>query len=352
VKTGKSINLITMIYNPTPSSISLWFNGGRILGIIYAIQVLTGIFLRFYYVSYLDISFRNTLLIMKDLNYGYLFRVVHANGASLFFFFIYLHMFRGLLYKSYLIVEVWLRGLVILILLIASAFLGYVLPWGNMRLWGSTVITNLFSVVPFIGDKLVVLLWGDFRVSQSTLSFFFSLHYLLPLVLGFFIFLHLLALHHYMRDSKVASHAKTAIIKFYPYFVIKDLYNLFVYAVLVRVFFVYPWALGDVENFIEANSISSPLHIVPEWYFLFAYAILRAIPSKVGGVIALAIRIVSLFFLPIKRKKFTSLNLVVFWLFIINFIILRWLGGIPTTYPFNVISIYRRRIYFLIVLLL
>ncbi len=336
---------------PTPVNIRYFWNFGRLLGICLGIQLIRGIFLRIHYSRDLRISFFSVRHIVRDVNNGWLFRIIHANGARLFFICLYLHIARGIYYVSFRSKEVWLVGCRILLILIAIAFLGYVLPWGQMSFWGATVITNLFSAIPYIGGHIVNWLWGGFRVGSPTLVRFFALHYLLPFILRGLVLVHLLYLHE--RGSNNPLGLKTVEkVKFSPYYLRKDLFGIFLLS-YGFIFFVlmFPWALGDTENFIEANPLVTPVHIQPEWYFLFAYAILRAIPNKLGGVMALALSVVILYFFifssNVKKSSFRfPLYKINIFLFFVVFVILTWAGACPVEVPYVRVSQRLTFIYF------
>lgn len=328
---------------PTPVNIRYFWNFGSLLGVCLGVQLVTGIFLRMHYSRDLMTSFFSVSHIMRDVNNGWLFRIIHANGARLFFICLYVHIARGIYYASYRLQEVWIVGCSILLMVIAIAFLGYVLPWGQISFWGATVITNLFSAIPYLGEYIVYWLWGGFRVSSPTLVRFFALHYLLPFVLRGLVLVHLLYLHETGSNNPLGIQTVEKV-KFRPYFISKDLFGIF-FIVYLFIFFVlmFPWVLGDTENFIEANPLVTPVHIQPEWYFLFAYAILRAIPNKLGGVIALFLSVIVLYFFVFKRgvKKspfsFPFYKFLVFGLFVI-FFMLTWAGACPVEAPYVVIS--------------
>lgn len=289
---------------PIPRNLTYSWNFGRILGVLLGSQILTGFFLRMHYTADLRGAYARVVYICRDVPGGWIFRVLHANGASFFFFFIFLHIGRGLYYQRYLTQPyVWSCGVLILFLRMATAFLGYVLPWGQMSLWGATVITNLISAVPYIGPILVEWIWGSFRVGNPTLHRFYSLHFVLPFVIAFIILVHIYFLHRTGSTNPLGEISRMDMVVFVPYYRLKDLVGfLLVFILLFALVFYAPYNLGDPENFIPANSIVTPVHIIPEWYFLFAYAILRVIPRKLGGVLALVSSIAILFLLPGLRK--------------------------------------------------
>ena len=332
-----------LVYYPTPANLNYFWGGGSMAGICLTIQIISGIFLAMYYTPHVDYAFASVEHIMRDVQNGWFIRYMHANGASFFFIFVYLHIARNLYYGSYLKPRkvLWFSGIVILLLMMATAFLGYVLPWGQMSFWGATVITNLFSVIPFIGVDLVQWLWGGFSVSNATLNKFFSLHFVLPFAIAAVVFLHLILLHKSGSSNPLGLSSYNQYINFYPYFYIKDLFALFV--VLFFFIFVicyYPNMFGHPDNYIPANPMVTPAHIVPEWYFLPYYAILRSVPDKLGGVLAMGGSIVMFFFLPIidcfktRSTLFRPFYNILFWFFLMNFSLLGWLGQKPVEAPF------------------
>jgi quinol-cytochrome oxidoreductase complex cytochrome b subunit len=314
-------------------------------GIFLSVQIVTGIFLAMHYTPHVDIAFLSVEHIMRDVNNGWLMRYLHANGASMFFGVVYIHVARGLYYGSYQKPRgfVWVVGVVILILMMATAFMGYVLPWGQMSFWAATVITNLFSAIPIIGEPIVSWLWGGFSVDNATLNRFFSFHYLLPFLIVGAVLVHLAVLHQNGSNNPLGCSGSVDKISFYPYFVIKDLYS-WVVAFIVYVGFVFfaPNFLGHTDNYIEANAMVTPAHIVPEWYFLWAYAILRSIPHKLGGVVAMFSSLLVLLLLPylntseIRSSSFRPLHRVFFWFLVLDFIILGWIGGCAPETPYRV----------------
>ena len=341
---------------PTPSGISIAWNFGRILGALLGLQIVTGLFLSIHYNPRIEGAFDSVLHITRDVRGGWFMRSIHANGARFFFLFIYLHLGRGLYFQSYSTQpKVWMSGVALYLLRIAIAFLGYVLPWGQMSLWGATVITNLVRAVPYVGPILVEWVWGGFRVGQATLNRFFSLHFILPLVLSAMVLAHLWFLHEKGRRNPLGDLRHQSKVSFQPYFVWKDFVGFgIVAAPLVFFAFYSPWYLGDPDNFLRANELVTPAHIKPEWYFLFAYAILRVIPRKLGGVLALLFSIlVLLLFLFISRPlQATSFNMTykfLFWGFVANWCLLTWLGGCAIDPPFTDIAPVSAFLYFLFV---
>lgn len=348
----------SLIDLPAPSNISIWWNFGSLLGLCLIIQILTGLFLSIHYTADIQTAFNSVNHICRDVNYGWLLRTIHANGASFFFICIYLHIGRGLYYKSYIYIETWNIGVLLLFLTIATAFIGYVLPWGQISFWGATVITNLLSAIPYLGNDLVQWLWGGFAVDNATLTRFFSFHFLLPFIIAAITIIHLLFLHQTGSNNPLGINTNINKIPFHPYFTYKDLVGFFVIIfALILLCLVAPYILGDPDNFIPANPLVTPVHIQPEWYFLFAYAILRSIPNKLGGVIALVISIAILFIMPFSNKrnfrtlKFYPLNKIIFWNFLIVVIILTWIGARPVEDPYIITGQILTVIYFLYYLL-
>jgi len=326
---------------PSPSNISAIWNFGSLLGLCLILQIFTGLFLSIHYCGDILLAFRSVRHIGRDVRYGWLLRILHANGARFFFICLYLHIGRGLYYRSYYYLHVWRVGVLILFAVMAAAFLGYVLPWGQISFWGATVITNLFSAIPYIGDDLVGWMWGGFAVGRPTLTRFFSLHFLIPLVVAALSMVHLLILHQTGRSNPLGVTRNFDKIKFHPYFTRKDLFGFFLMVVILLVLcIINPWGLGDPENFIPANPLVTPVHIQPEWYFLLAYAILRSIPNKLGGVIALALSIAILFICPLlPRSKFKGLifypiNKFLFWTHVGVVFLLTWIGARPVEDPY------------------
>ena len=326
---------------PAPSNISAWWNFGSLLGLCLGTQILTGLFLAMHYTPEISIAFSRVVHIIRDVNYGWLLRCIHANGASFFFICIYLHIGRGMYYGSYIFIFVWFSGILLLFLTMGAAFIGYVLPWGQMSFWGATVITNLVSAVPYVGDIVVQWIWGGFAVDNATLNRFFTFHFLIPFILAAFVLIHLLFLHQTGSGNPLGVERDVDKLPFHPYFTIKDLFGFLVVLIsLLIISLVDPYLLGDPENFNPANPLVTPVHIQPEWYFLFAYAILRSIPNKLGGVIALLISIVILVIIPFWHKRnfrgltFYPLNKFLFWGFIGTVIVLTWIGAKPVEDPY------------------
>jgi len=284
---------------PAPRNISSWWNFGSLLGLCLVTQLLTGIFLAIHYTPHIDYAFDRVTHIIRDVNYGWLLRTIHANGASFFFICLYLHVGRGLYYGSYLYLFTWASGVLLLLLTMGAAFMGYVLPWGQMSFWGATVITNLLSAIPYVGDIVVQWVWGGFAVDNATLNRFFTFHFLIPFIIAAVVIIHLLFLHQTGSNNPLGLKSDSDKISFHPYFTIKDLVGfLFILRGLILLTLLNPNLLGDPENFNAANPLVTPVHIQPEWYFLFAYAILRSIPNKLGGVVALLLSILILIIIP------------------------------------------------------
>nr|YP_003331352.1 cytochrome b [Acmaeodera sp. NCS-2009]ACM45048.1 cytochrome b [Acmaeodera sp. NCS-2009] len=326
---------------PSPSNISYWWNYGSLLGLCLAIQIVTGIFLAMHYTANTELAFSSIIHICRDVNYGWLMRTLHANGASFFFICLYLHIGRGIYYGSYNFHMTWSVGVIILFLVMAAAFLGYVLPWGQMSFWGATVITNLLSAIPYFGTNIVQWLWGGFAVDNATLTRFFALHFLLPFIVSAMVMIHLLFLHQTGSNNPLGLNSNIDKIPFHPYFTFKDLLGFIVMlSSLTFLTLSGPYLLGDPENFTPASPLVTPIHIQPEWYFLFAYAILRSIPNKLGGVIALVMSIAILLIMPFTNKKkmlslhFYPINKILFWTFVMIVILLTWIGARPVEDPY------------------
>jgi len=341
---------------PTPINFNNLWNFGAMAGICLGIQLLTGIFLAMHYIPHVDYAFLSVEHIMRDVNYGWLLRYMHANGASFFLLSAYVHIGRGLYYGSYKTPRgfVWGIGVVVYLLMMATAFIGYVLPWGQMSFWGATVITNLVSAVPVVGPAIVEWLWGGFSVDNATLNRFFSLHYLLPFVIAAGVILHIAELHREGSNNPLGIHGKDVDkVTFYPYYYVKDFYFFWVFLFVFSYFvFLNPNVLGHPDNYIEANPMVTPAHIVPEWYFLPFYAILRSIPDKLGGVIAMVGGILINLLLPIlntsniRSSFFRPLHKIVFWIFIANFLALGEIGELPVEDPFIQIGQFCTLFYF------
>nr|WNH24056.1 cytochrome b [Trichiurus lepturus]WNH37872.1 cytochrome b [Trichiurus lepturus]WNH37885.1 cytochrome b [Trichiurus lepturus] len=349
----------SLIDLPSPANISAWWNFGSLLGVCLITQILTGLFLAMHYTPDVESAFNSVAHICRDVNYGWLLRNLHANGASFFFFCLYFHIGRGLYYGSYLNMETWNIGVILFLLVMMTAFVGYVLPWGQMSFWGATVITNLLSAVPYIGTTLVEWIWGGFSVDNATLTRFFTFHFLFPFVIVAATVLHLLFLHETGSNNPLGLNSNVDKISFHPYFSYKDLLGFAIMLMLLTTIALFsPNLLGDPDNFTPANPMVTPPHIKPEWYFLFAYAILRSIPNKLGGVIALLASILILMTTPfLHTSKFRGLNFrpasqFLFWTLIANVIILTWIGGMPAEQPFIIIGQLASCLYFSLFLFL
>jgi len=325
---------------PTPRNLNYMWNFGSLAGFCLVIMIVSGIVLSMNYTAHVDYAFASVERIMRDVDFGWLIRYIHMNGASFFFIVVYIHIFRGLYYGSYKAPRelLWILGVVILLLMMATAFMGYVLPWGQMSFWGATVITNLFSAIPLIGENIVTWLWGGFTVDNPTLNRFFSLHFLLPFVIAGVVILHIAALHQHGSNNPLGIDIKNKgdTIPFHPYYTIKDMFGLGVFlTIFMAVVSFAPNYMGHPDNYVEANPLVTPSHIVPEWYFLPFYAILRAVPDKLGGVIAMFAAIAVLFVLPwldrspIRSAKFRPVYFVLFWVLLADVILLGFCGAMP-----------------------
>ena len=330
---------------PTPVNISSHWNYGSLLGLVLAVQILTGIVLATRFSALSEFSFERVVNIFQDSGYGWLIRLIHSTGASFFFLFLYMHIGRGLYYGSYSKAEVWNIGVIIFFVLIGTAFLGYVLPWGQMSYWAATVITNLVSAIPYIGTIVVQWLWGGFAVGNYTLVRFFALHYLLPFVVLFFVVLHVFFLHAEGRRNPLGVSSSSYKVSFHYYHSVGDILGFIMFGfILILIALSYGYVLMDAENFIPANPLQTPTHIQPEWYFLFAYAILRSIPNKLGGVLALVASIALLILFPFFSKvksggvHYSPLSRFLYWSFVTNFLLLTWLGSAPAEPPFVGVS--------------
>nr|WAM61648.1 cytochrome b [Limenitis jina] len=354
-KTHPVIKIIngSLIDLPTPSNISSWWNFGSILALCLMIQILTGLFLTMYFTANIDLAFFSVNYICRNVNYGWLIRTLHANGASFFFICIYFHIGRGIYYESFNLKFTWMIGIIILFLLMATAFMGYVLPWGQMSFWGATVITNLLSAIPYLGTMLVNWIWGGFAVDNATLTRFYTFHFLFPFIILMLTMIHLLFLHQTGSNNPLGINSNLDKIPFHPFFTFKDLIGFIILiSMLTFLSLINPYLLGDPDNFIPANPLVTPIHIQPEWYFLFAYAILRSIPNKLGGVIALVMSILILIILPFTFNKkiqgiqFYPINQILFWMLITTIILLTWIGARSVEAPYIITGQILTVIYF------
>nr|ADO21987.1 cytochrome b [Lampetra sp. DAB-2010]ADO21991.1 cytochrome b [Lampetra pacifica]ADO21988.1 cytochrome b [Lampetra sp. DAB-2010]ADO21989.1 cytochrome b [Lampetra sp. DAB-2010]ADO21992.1 cytochrome b [Lampetra pacifica] len=344
---------------PSPANISAWWNFGSLLSLCLILQIITGLILAMHYTANTELAFSSIMHICRDVNNGWLMRNLHANGASMFFICIYAHIGRGIYYGSYLYKETWNVGVILFALTAATAFVGYVLPWGQMSFWGATVITNLISAVPYVGDDIVVWLWGGFSVSNATLTRFFTFHFILPFILAAMTMIHIMFLHQTGSSNPLGINSNLDKVQFHPYFSFKDIFGFVILlGVLFMISLLAPNALGEPDNFIYANPLSTPPHIKPEWYFLFAYAILRSIPNKLGGVVALAAAIMILLVIPLTHTskqrgiQFRPLAQITFWILIADLALLTWLGGEPAEHPFILMTQVASTVYFMIFILI
>lgn len=359
----KKISLTSILNNsllklPTPTNISYWWNFGSLLGLFLRIQIIRGFILSIHYCPNTLIAFNRIIHIIQNVNYGWLIHNIHINGASIFFICIYTHIGRGLYYNSFILKYTWIVGVSIFFISIATAFLGYVLPWGQISFWGATVITNLVSTIPYIGTIIVQWLWGGFSINNATLNRFYSIHFILPFIILIIVLLHLFFLHETGSSNPLGLNRNYNKIPFNLYFTLKDIFGFIIFILIFSVIILqYPYIFRDPDNFTPANPIVTPVHIQPEWYFLFAYAILRSIPRKLGGVLALLISILILYFIPlistiINSIRFYPFSQALYWTFINIFILLTWIGAQPIEYPYVSLRQILSLLYFLYFLLL
>jgi len=350
-----------LIHYPTPVNLSYAWSFGSSAGICLVIQILSGVFLAMHYTPHIDLAFSSVEHIMRDVNNGWLIRYIHANGASMFFIVVYLHIFRGLFYGSYIIPRqlLWCSGVVIFILMMATAFMGYILPWGQMSYWGATVITSLVTAIPVAGQPIVDWLWGGFTINNATLNRFFSLHFLLPFIIAGVTIIHLALLHQNGSNNPLGVSSVTDQIPFYPYFFVKDLFAFFCFMIFfITIIYYFPNALGHPDNYVPADPMQTPAHIVPEWYFLPYYAILRSIPDKLGGVLAMGGSLIVLLLIPfintsiVRSSNFRPFFNVFYWLFIVDFLLLGWVGQKPVKDSFVLVGQIATVYYFLFFLVL
>nr|QEE94830.1 cytochrome b [Paragalago zanzibaricus]QEE94831.1 cytochrome b [Paragalago zanzibaricus]QEE94832.1 cytochrome b [Paragalago zanzibaricus]QEE94833.1 cytochrome b [Paragalago zanzibaricus] len=344
---------------PTPSNISSWWNFGSLLGLCLMIQIITGLFLAMHYTSDTTTAFSSVTHICRDVNHGWIIRYLHANGASMFFICLFMHIGRGLYYGSFTFLETWNVGVILLFTVMATAFMGYVLPWGQMSFWGATVITNLLSAIPYMGTNLVEWIWGGFSVDKATLTRFFAFHFIFPFIIAALAMIHLLLLHETGSNNPSGVSSDSDKIPFHPYYTMKDLLGVVLLLLSLSSLVLFsPDLLGDPDNYTPANPLNTPPHIKPEWYFLFAYAILRSIPNKLGGVLALVFSILILALIPLlhtakqRSMMFRPLSQCLYWMLVADLLTLTWIGGQPVENPFIIIGQAASIIYFLIILIL
>nr|AFA45922.1 cytochrome b [Cercopithecus mitis stuhlmanni] len=364
IPTRKSNPIMKMINRsfidlPSPSNISMWWNFGSLLGFCLILQIITGLFLAMHYSPDTSSAFSSIAHITRDVNYGWVIRYLHANGASMFFICLFLHVGRGFYYGSFLPPKTWNTGIMLLLMTMATAFMGYVLPWGQMSFWGATVITNLLSAIPYIGTNLVQWIWGGYSIGSPTLSRFFTLHFIMPFIITAFAIVHLLFLHETGSNNPCGISSDSDKITFHPYYTTKDILGLvLLLLILATLTLLSPDLLNDPDNYTPANPLNTPPHIKPEWYFLFAYTILRSIPNKLGGVLALFLSILILAIVPMLHKSkqqsmmFRPLSQLLFWLLITTLLTLTWIGSQPVNQPFIIIGQMASMMYFTTILIL
>nr|YP_002117917.1 cytochrome b [Oedaleus asiaticus]ACA28991.1 cytochrome b [Oedaleus asiaticus] len=331
----------SLIDLPAPTNISMWWNLGSLLGLCLMIQIITGLFLTMHYTPNIEMAFSSVIHICRDVNNGWMIRTLHANGASMFFICMYLHVGRGIYYGSYMYSNTWMTGTIIMFMVMATAFMGYVLPWGQMSFWGATVITNLLSAIPYMGTDIVQWVWGGFAVDNATLNRFYTFHFVLPFIVVGMVMMHLFFLHQTGSNNPIGLNSNIDKIPFHPYFTYKDTITFIILMTsLITLCLMEPYILGDPDNFVPANPLVTPVHIQPEWYFLFAYAILRSIPNKLGGVIALVMSISILLIMPFYNKtkfrgnQFYPMNQILFWIMVTVVCLLTWIGKRPVEEPY------------------
>nr|YP_010882217.1 cytochrome b [Stheneboea repudiosa]WID87131.1 cytochrome b [Stheneboea repudiosa] len=338
---------------PTPINISYWWNFGSMMGICLIVQIMTGLFLTMHYTPNIEMAFNSVSHICRNVNNGWLMRMMHANMASTFFICMFLHMGRGLYYGSFKYKETWMSGMMIMMMLMMTAFMGYVLPWGQMSFWGATVITNLLSAIPYLGTEMVQWVWGDFAVNNATLNRFFTFHFMLPFMITGMVMIHIMFLHQTGSNNPLGMKSNIDKIPFHPYFTMKDMLGFIIMgSLLTYLTLMNPYLMNDPDNFIPANPLVTPVHIQPEWYFLFAYTILRSIPNKLGGVIALLMSIMILTIMPLMKSNFQSnsfypINQITYWMMVTNLILLTIMGSKTVEEPYIMMSQMMTTMYFM-----